>query len=131
MRLVTFENCGQASPGVRIGPRIHDVSWFAPTTEEVIALLAEGIDNLDDAALAPSVAAADVALLPPLLEPGKIIKPRDLPKRAVACFFQDVACSGVLNLPFISTLRNGNRCMVSAHATSAPARVPCRMLIRT
>jgi 2-keto-4-pentenoate hydratase/2-oxohepta-3-ene-1,7-dioic acid hydratase in catechol pathway len=73
MRLVTFENCGQASPGVRIGERIHDISWFAPTTETVIALLAEGIDTLDDAAQAPSVAAADVALLPPLLEPGKIV----------------------------------------------------------
>jgi 2-keto-4-pentenoate hydratase/2-oxohepta-3-ene-1,7-dioic acid hydratase in catechol pathway len=73
MRLVTYENCGQASPGVRIGERIHDISWFAPTTEAVIALLAEGIDTLDDAAQAPSVAVADVALLPPLLEPGKIV----------------------------------------------------------
>ena len=43
MRLVTFENCGQASPGVRIGERIHDISWFAPTTEMVIALLATAL----------------------------------------------------------------------------------------
>jgi 2-keto-4-pentenoate hydratase/2-oxohepta-3-ene-1,7-dioic acid hydratase in catechol pathway len=73
MRLVTFENCGQASPGVRIGDRIHDISWFAPSTEVAITLLAEGIDTLEDAAQAPSVAVADVPLLPPLLEPGKII----------------------------------------------------------
>jgi 2-keto-4-pentenoate hydratase/2-oxohepta-3-ene-1,7-dioic acid hydratase in catechol pathway len=58
---------------VRIGERIHDISWFGPSNEVVITLLAEGIDTLEDAAQAPSVAAADVALLPPLLEPGKII----------------------------------------------------------
>jgi 2-keto-4-pentenoate hydratase/2-oxohepta-3-ene-1,7-dioic acid hydratase in catechol pathway len=73
MRLVTFENCGQASPGLRIGDRIHDISWFAPSTEVAIALLAEGIDTLEDASQAPSVAVADVPLLPPLLDPGKII----------------------------------------------------------
>lgn len=73
MRFVTYDNCGQPFPGVRVGDRIHDISWFAPAVETAITLVATGIDTLNDVERSPSVAVADVSLLPPLLEPGKII----------------------------------------------------------
>jgi acylpyruvate hydrolase len=73
VRLVTFDNCGQPTPGVRIGDRVHDASWLAPSLELIIALLAEGLETLEGVEEAPSLAASETELLPPLTDPSKII----------------------------------------------------------
>ena len=73
MRLVTYDNCGQPTPGVRIGARVHDLGWLAPSLEVVVALMAEGLETLEGVEQAPSLALDEVTLLPPLLQPGKIV----------------------------------------------------------
>lgn len=73
MRLVSFDNCGQPTPGVRLGDRVHDAGWLAPSTEALVLLLAEGIADLSGIERAPSLPVDEVVLLPPLTDPGKIV----------------------------------------------------------
>jgi acylpyruvate hydrolase len=73
MRLVTYDNCGRPTPGVRIGDRVHDAGWLAPSTEVLVTLLAEGLEDLEGVERAPSLPLAEVTLLPPLCDPGKIV----------------------------------------------------------
>jgi acylpyruvate hydrolase len=73
MRLVTYDNCGNPTPGMRIGDRVHDLGWLAPSLEVVVTLLAEGFETLGGVERAPSLALDDVTLLPPLMQPGKIV----------------------------------------------------------
>jgi 2-keto-4-pentenoate hydratase/2-oxohepta-3-ene-1,7-dioic acid hydratase in catechol pathway len=73
MRLVTFDNCGSPTPGVRLGDRVHDLSWFAPSLELVVELMADGLDTPTGVERAPSLPLGEVTLLPPLLQPGKIV----------------------------------------------------------
>src|SRR5262249_47611353 len=73
MRLVTHDKCGHPPPGLRIGDRVHDLGWLAPSLEVVVTLVAEGLETLDGAERAPSLPLDEVTLLPPLTDPGKIV----------------------------------------------------------
>jgi acylpyruvate hydrolase len=69
MRLVSFLHDGRVRAGVRVDDRVHEL----PRAMTMAGALAAGPDGLAGWDAEPAVALADVALLPPVPQPPKII----------------------------------------------------------
>jgi acylpyruvate hydrolase len=69
MRLVSYVHDGHVRAGVRVDERVHEL----PRSMSIVGALAAGIEGLAGWEDEPSVALADVVLLPPVPDPPKII----------------------------------------------------------